>query len=147
MQSWASYLTSPSLSFLNYKMGLTQWVTELRDNVVKLLSRVPGPKKESRTMKWELQSSKIWRSKINSQDTTWGGKGRTRLILASWDQATEPRMLIQRHVQIVGGVLSVWTLKHRHPGSPAPWHLCPELSPCLGLLQRALISDRGQQEP
>lgn len=130
MQSWASYLTSFSLSFLIYKMGLTdQWVTELGDNVMKLLSRVPGTKEESRTTKREL-----WSSKIDRQDTMRGGKGREQLILASWDQATKLRELIQHCVQTVGGVLSGWTLKHRHPGSPAPWHLCPELSPDLGLL-------------
>lgn len=47
----------------------------------------------------------------------------------------------------VSGVLAGWTLKRRHPGSSAPWHLCPELSTYLWLLQRAVICDREWLDP
>lgn len=44
-------------------------------------------------------------------------RGRAQLLLASWDQATKLRELIQGCVRMVSGVLAGWTLKRRNPGT------------------------------
>lgn len=91
-------------------------------------------------MKWEL-----WSSKVDRQDLGDGGQAAHLGKLGPGHQAEGADPVLCE--DLVSGVLTWWTMKRGHPGSPSPQHLCPELSTYLWLLQRAVISDREQLDP